>query len=110
MSSNEARKTMQENRRCLIKIIESLQYLARQGNAIQGDTDDEPNFIQLLKLRGRDEPLLLKWLERKLSDKYTSHDIQNETISIMANHIIRDVVSDIGNGFFSIISDEYTDV
>ena len=53
MSSNETRKTMQENHRCLIKIIECLQYLAQQGHAIQGDTDDECNFIQLLKLRGR---------------------------------------------------------
>jgi len=110
MSSNETKKTMQENRRCLIKIIECLQYLARQGHAIQGDTDDESNFIQLLKLRGRDEPLLLSWLDRKFSDKYTSHDIQNEIISIMANHIIRDIVSDIGNGFFCIISNEYTNV
>ena len=55
------------------------------------------------------KPFLLEWLERK-GDKYTSHDIQNEIISVMANHVIRDIVSDIGNGFFSIISDECTDV
>ena len=29
------------------------------------DTDDESNSIQLLKLRGKDQPFLLKWLERK---------------------------------------------
>ena len=50
---------------------------------MQGDTDDESNFIQLLKLRGKDQPLLLKWLGRK-EDRYTSHDIQNEIIAIMA--------------------------
>ena len=109
MSSHDAKKTMQTNRLCLIKIIGSLRYLARQGQPIQGDTDDESNFIQLLELRGSDEPLILRWLERK-GEKYTSHDIQNEIIAIMANHVIRDIVSDIGNGFFSIISDEYTDV
>ena len=48
---------------------------------MQGDTDDESNFIQLLKLRGKDRPLLLKWLETK-EDKYTSHEIQNEIIAI----------------------------
>ena len=53
---------------------------------MQGDTDDESNFIQLLNLRGKDRPLLLKWLERKV-DRYNSHDIQNEIISIMANHV-----------------------
>ena len=37
-------------------------------------------------------------------DRYTSHDIQNEIIAIMANHVI------IRSGFFSIICDEYTDI
>ena len=54
-------------------------------------------------------PLLLQWLERK-EDRYTSHDTQNEIIAIMANHVIRDLVSEIRGGFFSIICDEYTDI
>ena len=93
----------------LCTLIECLQYLARQGQAMQGDTDDESNFIQLLKLRGKDQSLLLKWLERK-EDRYTSHDIQNEIIANMANHVIRDLVSKIRGGFFSIICNEYTDI
>ena len=109
MSSDAAKKTMESNRICFIKVIECLQYLARQGQAMQGNTDDESNFIQLLKLRGKDQPLLLKWLERK-EDRYTSHDIQNEVIAIMANHVIRDLVSEIRGGFFSIICDKYTDI
>ena len=76
---------------------------------MQRDTDDESNFIQLLKLTGKDQPLLLKWLKRK-EDRYTSHDIQNEIITIMANHVIHDLVSEIRGGFFSIICDEHTDI
>lgn len=49
------------------------------------------------------------WIEKK-SDKYVSHDLQNEVISIMANQLHRDLVRDISNSFFSIITDEYTDV
>ena len=58
---------------------------------------------------GKDQPLLLKWLGRK-EDRYTSHNIQNEIIAIMANDVIRDLVSEIRVGFFSIpmICDEYT--
>ena len=74
---------------------------------MQGNTDEESNFIQLFKLRGKNQPLLLKWLERK-QDRYTSHDTQNEIIAIMANHVIRDLVSEIRGSFFSIICDEYT--
>lgn len=47
MLNVEAKKTMQLNRLCLVKVIESLQYLCRQGQAIQGDTDFASNFIQL---------------------------------------------------------------
>ena len=77
MSSDAAKKlTMESKCICFIKVIECLQYLARQGQAMQGDTDDESNFFQLLKLRGNDQPLLIKWLERK-EDRYISHDLQN---------------------------------
>ena len=35
-------------------------------------------------------------------DRYKSHDIQNEIIAIVANHAIRDLVSEIGGvGAFS---------
>ena len=68
--------------------------VSRQGHAMQADTDDEPNFNQLLKLRGKDKPLLLKWLERK-EIHITRYSIQNEIIAIMASHVIRDLVSEI---------------
>ena len=38
------------------------------------------------------------------------HEIQNEIITIMANYVIHDLVSEIRGGFFSIICDEYTDI
>lgn len=49
------------------------------------------------------------WTEKQ-NDKYTSHDIQNEIIAIMAHQLQRDLLHDIGTNFFSIIADEYTDV
>ena len=68
--------------------------------AAEKTMESNRNFIQLIKLiRGKDQPLLLKWLERK-EDRYTSHDIQNEIIPIMANHFIRDLVSEIRVYFF----------
>ena len=95
MTSTTARATREENLRCLAKIIELLQYLARQGIAISGDDDKESNFIQLVKLRARDDKDLANWLSSK-GDKYnTSHDIQNELIGIMANQVVRDFVGEI---------------
>jgi len=54
MSSDAAKKTTESTCTCFIKVIECLQKLAqRQGLAMQGDTDDESNLIQLLKLMYR---------------------------------------------------------
>ena len=39
MSSDAAEKTMESDPMCFIKVIECLQYLARQGQAMHGDTD-----------------------------------------------------------------------
>lgn len=110
MMNETAKEVMAENRRCLKAVIECVQFLARQGLAFQGHTDAESNFVQLLKLRSKDRPELLMWLN-KTNDKYTSHDIQNELISIFASKVIQGLVSDIQKAsFFSIICDEYTDV
>lgn len=110
---NENTKTVMEfNRKCLIKIIESLQFFARQGIAVQGKTDAESNFIQLLKLRSKDVPILKDWLNKK-TDKYTAHDIQNEILSLMSNAVVRDIIEDIKKGdcdYYSLIADEYADV
>ena len=104
------KKNMVEIRRCFLKILETLQFLGRQGLALRGDeNDDDSNFIQLLKLRSKDIPELTKWMQRK-REKYTSHDIQNEIIMLMAHQIVRDISENIRNSFYAIIFDEYTDV
>lgn len=42
--------------------------------------------------------------------QYTSHDVQNEIIAPMANEVIRDLVREIGENYFSLICDEYRDI
>ena len=82
-----------------MKIIECLQNLCRQGQAIQGGTDDESNFVQLLKLRAKEDSALLEWIQ-KTDVKHTSHDIQNKIVTIMAHQVQRDLVNNIGSNFF----------
>ena len=110
MMSREEASRMELNRQCLMKIIETLQFIGRQGLALRGDSDDEDsNFIQLLKLRGKDVPDLIEWIKRK-KNKFTSHDIQNEILVIMSNQITRKLSESLQNNFYSIICDEYTDI
>ena len=111
MLCTEHKKEKEANRAMLRKIIESIHYLARQGLALRGHKDEaDSNFSQLLLLRGIDCPALLTWLKKK-TNKYTSGEIQNEFLEIMALHILRQICSDIAkNGFFTIMADECTDV
>ena len=66
------RKTI--NRRCFAIIIESLHFLARQDVPIRGENYEDSNFIQLLRLRAKENKDLFCWLDGK-EPKYTSHDI-----------------------------------
>ena len=54
------------NRRMFLKILSSIRYLAQQGLALRGDGDEQDgNFLQLLKLKGEDDPAIIDWLNQK---------------------------------------------
>ena len=66
MTSEGHKAKMKENRQCLIKIIKSLQYFGRQGLALRSDqSDEDSNFVQLLKLRSKKSSKLKQWHEKK---------------------------------------------
>ena len=100
-----------ENCKCLLKILSNLRFLARQSCAIRGDGDEgDSNFIQLFKLRGEDDPKVFEWMMKR-SNKYTSHEMQNEMLKVMALKVLRDVASRIRtSSCYSIMADETTDV
>ena len=87
------------NRSILIKIIQNLCYLEGQGISLRGHDESESNFIQLLLLRGKDNPKLYEWIKRR-SNKYTSPEIQNSLLQVMSNFILRTIASDIRNSNF----------
>lgn len=109
-----------ESRKVLLTILSSIRYLGRQGLALRGryktaDSSDkkggeiDSNFIQLLRTRAEDNPGILKWMD-KAQNKFTSPDIQNEMLGIMALHILRDVSSEISGKWYTIMVDETTDL
>ena len=94
---------------CLLKIISSLQYIARQGLPSRGHNDAEGNFLQLLNLRSKDCSYLKEWILQR--QNWTSHDIQNELFEIMAHTVLRKITENVrANKYYSIIVDEATDV
>ena len=111
--SSQAVQTKKEHRPCLLKVMASLRFLARQGLAIRGDSSGERdgNFSQLMVLLQSSDGTLKGFLAKK-RDKYTCHDVQNELLQIKANRIVRDIVNRIKSSdlYFFIMVDETTDV
>ena len=67
------------------------------------------NFMQLLILRGKDDPRIETWIQCK-TDKYVSHDTQNELLKVMVLSILQRIAGSICNSkFYCIICDECTD-
>ena len=80
------------------------------GLALRGDGDEsDSNYIQLLQLRGEDDPKVLEWLKCR-NEKYTCSESQDEMLQIMALSILRDLVHRIKSSvFYSIMTDETAD-
>ncbi len=95
----------------LLKILQNIRFLARQGLPLRGGQEDaDSNFIHLMHLRSVDCPEVEGWMKKK-SNKYTSHDIQNECLQIMALQILRVVGQSIcSSSCYTIMADECTDV
>jgi Domain of unknown function (DUF4371)/hAT family C-terminal dimerisation region len=108
---SEKQKQQERNRIALEKITTSLLFLGHQGLSFRGHEEMHGNFAQLLQLRASDSEILSSWLSSSARNKWTSHDIQNEILQIMANNIVRAIVKRIHkNQFFAVIADESTDI
>lgn len=91
-----------------MKVISTIHYLARQGIPLRGDANEkESNFYQLLTPHGEDVLSIHPMLNMSHT-KYTSPEIQNELLAIMANSIIRKISTRIQGSFFTVMIDETT--
>ena len=100
-----------ENSRCMMKILENVVFLGKQRLALFADDDDKTgNFYQLILLRAKDDPALLKWIEKNY-DRDMTPQAQNESIKLLALRLLRKIAADICSiGCYSLLADEATDV
>ena len=110
MLSRQDATEKKANREYLLKPLSSVRFLARQGLPLRGDDNEaDANLHQLLVLRGEDYSPMSKFLERQQL-KYTSPEVQNEFLSIMALQVLRKIVSKIQEAvYFIVMIDETTD-
>ena len=100
-----------ERRQCFLKVLSSIRFLACQGLPLRGDdTEDNSNLVQLLKLQGEKDPKLAEYLKQKYN-KYTSAEIQNEVLQVMALQLLRGIAKNLhSSSFYTIMVNETTDI
>ena len=85
-----------------------MQFLAKQGLAVQGNENDNGNFKQLLHIHSQEVSFLRSWMGNTVT--WTSHDIQNELLTTMSHAVLRKLICDIKHAnFFGLMADEATD-
>ena len=122
--NDEHHRQVKENREYLRIIIECVIFTAQQNIAQRGHVEERTelakisdinrgNFLELLHLRSRDIPWLGAKMKAQLKShaQWTSPDIQNELIDIVATLVRSDITSRAKvSGPKSVIIDETADI
>ncbi|KAL4085218.1 hypothetical protein QTP88_027077 [Uroleucon formosanum] len=108
---------VQENRLYLEALCESLIFCGRQSIALRGhnestDSKNRGNFLELMKLRSKDNSLIKKFfMEHRKNFQYTSATFQNELLSIIGEQIKYHIAKEVKEAeVFAIIADETQDI
>ena len=80
----------EKHRNLLLKQLDCLQYLTRQGITVRGCHDEDRNLYLLLKFRADNIAGMQQWIE---GASYHSHDIINEMIQLMATQLLQKLFS-----------------
>lgn len=95
-----------------VKLLECVQYLARQGLPLRGHHEDSASFegyhYQLFLLQAKSCPQLGSWLKQQM---YISPETVNELITICGQKILQQLLQGItAADRFAVTADEATDI
>ncbi|KAF0704920.1 zinc finger MYM-type protein 1-like [Aphis craccivora] len=104
-------KVVKENREYIKCLLETILYCAYQGIPIRGHRENEDsenigNFLELMKLRAKDNNILIQKSFRYVTGTYT-----NEFINLMAAFVTKNTIKAIQSaGIYSLLIDETQDL
>ena len=113
MTVNDLNNKRLAERKYLIKVMECIRFLARQGLAFRGN-DGNDNLTQLFKLLNKNDPTLVTRLDKEShfapgQYKYMHNVIENELIQPMAKQVLAKKLESIRSSkFFGITANGYT--
>lgn len=114
---NEAyNQKVQENRKYIKTVAEVLLLTATQNIAQRGHRETEEaanrgNFLEILEMIAKHDPVVEKKMQGKQNAKYTSSVIQNEILDCLANMVREEIIQEVKESeVFSVIADETKDL
>lgn len=114
---NENRKQQVEKNKNYIKTIAEVllltatQNIAQRGHREGGESENEGNFLAILNLIAKHDPFIDERLAAQGNAKYTSHQIQNEMLQVLANMVQKQIVAEVKESeVFSVLADETKDL
>ena len=115
--TDERARQIQQNRQYLGAVVDVLKYTALHRLALRGHDEgaeslNAGNFLDILKLLGKyDDNVGKKLTDLPGNARYTSSDVQNEILGIMAKMVKTDIAGEVKeSGEFSVMADETKDV
>ena len=108
--SSARKEDKANNRKAIMKMLSNIRFLGRRGIPLGGDGEgNNSNFTQIVHLRTKDNSAHSTWLVKK-TNKYTSKQMQNNMLIVMALEVLTDLPASLHSSpFYSIIADETTD-
>ena len=106
-------RTVESNRKKLLSILSSIIFCGTNDITLRGKYDTKGNLKQLFDFRIESGDTLLKnhFETAAKNARYTSHQTQNELISISEEVLRNDLVTEANNAIgFSILADESSDI
>ena len=97
------------NRKGIMEMLSNIRFLGRRGIPPRGDGDgNNSNFTQIVHLRTKYNSALSMLLVKK-TNKYTSRQMQNKMLTVMALEVLTDVAASLHSSpFYFIVADETT--
>ncbi|CAN0036723.1 unnamed protein product, partial [Heterosigma akashiwo] len=110
---NVLKEQQKKNTHLLERATDNLTFLARQGLPKRGNQEYRGNFHQLMKKDAKHDPILQEFQRISRGDylPYTSHDVQDELVLLIADQIMSKYLEEMkASPFLALIGDECSDI
>uniref|UniRef100_A0AAX7VMJ6 TTF-type domain-containing protein n=1 Tax=Astatotilapia calliptera TaxID=8154 RepID=A0AAX7VMJ6_ASTCA len=110
------KKKVEENRIYIktvaeVLLLTAMQNLSQRGHLETDTSQNKGNFLELMELLSKHNPLIAKKMKAAGNAKYTSNTIQNEVIECLSEMVREDIIREVKESeYFSVIADETKDL